>query len=306
VAGAIWQEKSSVDSPLLSPFAALPDFSANAEARRLKGKPLLAVLVAAHVALVGGVAAADAALTDFEPDYLPNFAGLGPGFVPDYIGSDDYRFGVAPFARVSWGERYVDFIANFARANVLEHENWRFGPSGTLRLARDSVEDDVVDRLPDIDATLELGAFVGYVVNTGDDPRNRLRAKISFTHDVLGESDGFVVAASLKKWFPVGRFGAFGVSVGTTYASDDHADTYYSVSAAGSAASGLPIFSAGGGLRDARVTAVFAHPISESVILGAGALYGRMLGDAADSPIVSDRGSKDQFIVGVGGAFLFR
>lgn len=265
---------------------------------------LCATVMTCAVVLGGERVLADANAIAFAPDYLPDFAGVGVGLAPDYIGSDSFRLGVAPIARISRGERYLDVIANFARANILDHPNWRLGPAATLRLGRDDVDDAVVDRLPDIDPTLELGGFVGYVVQAGEDPRTRLRANVSFTHDVLGESDGFVVAASLKKWVPVGRFGALGLSLATTFASDEHADTYFSVTPAGAAASGLPTYDAGAALRDVRVTAVFVHPVSKSVVLGAGALYGRLLGDAADSPIVSQRGSENQLIFGIGGAVM--
>jgi outer membrane protein len=248
--------------------------------------------------------AAQSAVIDFTPDYLPNYAGVGVGLAPDHIGSDDMRFGAAPVGRVSWGERYVDVIANFASANLLDHPNWRLGPAAALRLSRDDVEDPLVDRLPDIDATVEIGGFVAYSIDTEDDPRSRLRVGASVTHDVLGEHDGYVAAASVRKWIPVGRFAAFGLALGTSYGSGNYTDTYFSVTPGGAAASGLPVYEAGAGFRDIRVTAVLVQPISETFVIGAGVLYGRLLGDAADSPIVRDRGSRNQLIFGVGGSIL--
>lgn len=243
---------------------------------------------------------------DFAPSYLPNFVGAGVGFAPDYVGSDDYRFGVAPFGRLSRGARYVDVAANFARVNVLNDPNWRLGPAATLRFGRDDVEDRAVRSLPDIDTTIEVGGFLGYEVAWESAPRRRFNASVSLTHDALGAHDGFVASVSLRKWFPVGRFAAFGMAVGTSYGSEDYADAFFSVTPAGAGASGLPAFDADAGLRDVRVTAVFVQPVSETFIIGAGALYGRLIGDAADSPIVKERGSPDQLIFGIGAAFLFR
>lgn len=262
-------------------------------------------LAAACLALPTHEARADEASLAFAPTYLPSYAGLGVGFAPDYIGSNDYRFGAAPVARWSRGHRSADLIANFARVNLLDHPNWRIGPAGTLRLRRGDVADPVVDRLPSIGATVELGGFVAYSVDVGDDPRQRFAASASVTQDVLGEHEGFVAALSVRKWLPVGRFGALGLALGTSYASADYTDTYYSVTPAGAAASGLRLFEAGAGMRDVRATAVFVQPLSKTFVVGVGALYGRMLGDAADSPIVAERGSRDQFIVGVGAGFLF-
>ena len=163
-------------------------------------------------------------------------------------------------------------MAQFASANLLDYPHWALGPAGALRLARNDVEDSLADRLPGIDATVERG--------------------------------GFVASASLRKWFPVGRLAAFGFAVGTSYGSGDYTDTYFSVTPGGAAASSLPVHEAGAGLRDVRLTAVLAQPISRRVVIGAGALYGRVL-DAADRPIVADRGSRNRLIFGAGGPILF-
>jgi outer membrane protein len=40
--------------------------------------------------------------------------------------------------------------------------------------------------------------------------------------------------------------------------------------------------------------------LSQAWHIGFGARYERLLGDAAESPFVKDRGSPDQFIVGAG------
>lgn len=117
---------------------------------------------------------------------------------------------------------------------------------------------------------------------------------------MVGENDGYVFVASARRWFPIGRFAALGVALGATYGSSDYMDSYFSVSSEGSADSGLPAFTAGSGVRDVRATLVFIRPLSREWQIGAGLLYSRLMDDAADSPIVADRGSRDQFVFGVG------
>jgi len=77
-------------------------------------------------------------------------------------------------------------------------------------------------------------------------------------------------------------------------------DTYFSVSADDAIRSGLPVFAAGSGMRDVRGWVVGMFHLSRNWHLGAGVLYSRLLGDASDSPIVSERGSDNQWIYGVG------
>jgi len=44
---------------------------------------------------------------------------------------------------------------------------------------------------------------------------------------------------------------------------------------------------------------------SENWHLSGGVVYTRLLGDAADSPVVDDRGSKDQIFAGLGIAYAW-
>ena len=265
--------------------------------RRAQAAALATALCAAVAARADGI--------DLAPGYLPNYFGVGVGFAPDYIGSDDFRIAAAPIGRASWGNRYLEVVANFASANVLDHPNWKVGPAGTFRPSRDDVDDAAVRRLPDVDAALELGGFLAYETNLRGEPRRRLRVGASLAHDVTGAHDGYVASASVRKWFPVAQFAAVGVSLGTSYGSGNYADSYFSVTPGGAAASGLQAFDADAGFRDVRATAMFVQPVSPRILLGVGALYGRLLGDAGDSPIVGERGSRDQFIFGLGGAVLF-
>lgn len=261
--------------------------------------------MAACVTALAGGAHAQSKVIDIRPVTLPNYAGFGIGGAPEFMGSEDYTAGAAPVARYSWGNRYVDLLGNYLSVNLLDDERWHAGPAALLRFGRKDPSDRVVDRLDDVDRSLDLGAFVSYTYSNPDEPRDRWVFSADFVHDVTGEHSGAAVAASVRKWFPVARYGLFGLSVGSSYGSDDYMDTYFSVTAKGAAASGLPQFTAGAGVRDVRVTAAFVHPLSRTWIAGVGAMYARLLGDAADTPITDLRGSPDQFLFGLGIARIF-
>ncbi len=75
--------------------------------------------------------------------------------------------------------------------------------------------------------------------------------------------------------------------------------TYYSVTAAGSSASGLPEYIPGSGVRQ-----VFAWPavlvkLNESWIVGAGAYYQRLTDGAANSQIVEQGGDSNHWTYGL-------
>ncbi len=81
--------------------------------------------------------------------------------------------------------------------------------------------------------------------------------------------------------------------------------TYFGVSEAGSVRSGLATYTAEGGLKDIGVQATMTYQLTDRWGLVGRASYTRLLGDAANSPIVQGEGSADQFRGGVGLSFKF-
>ncbi|MEM9057655.1 MAG: MipA/OmpV family protein, partial [Pseudomonadota bacterium] len=62
----------------------------------------------------------------------------------------------------------------------------------------------------------------------------------------------------------------------------------------------LPVYDAGGGLRDIGVDAYSIVSFSERSGVFLRAAFNRLLGDFADSPIVDPEGSANQWFAGVG------
>lgn len=239
-------------------------------------------------------------------DAFPNFVSLGVGAAPDYLGSDDYFVGAAPAISLDLGPARFKMLGNWAMLDVLTDTNWTLGPAAILRFGRNDVNDAVVSQLGNIDNTIELGVSLGYEFVAEDNPFKRLSVGVDVVHDVGGVHDDFVVNAFARGIYPLPwRGGAAAVTLGTTIVGDDYADTYFSVSPGQSALTGLSAFSAGGGPRDLRAGFGLFQSLSKNWHVGTGVLYGRMLGDADSSPIVSDRGSRNQFIFGLGVAYTW-
>jgi outer membrane protein len=258
---------------------------------------MIAGLLALLAAKPGQAAEGGLALV---PGALPNYVGLGVGVANDYVGSDELAPGGLPLARLSWENRYVTLEGNYLAANVINHPVIRVGPAGLYRFGRDHVDDNSVDHLPSIDDTVELGGFAGLEFVAEDDPRKRIYLSIDFLHDVADSHDGYVVSAAARAWYPLARATEFGVSVATSYGSEDYMSTFFSIGSEGAARSGLAAYDASDGLRDARVTVLVIQSLSKNWHVGAGVLYSRLLSEAADSPIVDDRGSANQIVGGIG------
>lgn len=236
--------------------------------------------------------------TGLTPPIKGDFFILGAGFGPEYIGAEDTIWAVAPAGQFTFDRGQFLLQANYLTLDLITKDSWSLGPAGLLRFGRSDVENAQVDALPDIDLTVELGLHGGYTWNP-EDLRRRGGVGGSILFDVGGVHDGYLVSANIRQWLPVGRFSALGIAVGATYGSDDYTDTFFGIDADGAADSGLPIFPARGGGRDVRVAAVYVQPVSDRWAVGAGFLYARLLGDAADSPVALAR---DQVYFGIGGA----
>jgi len=271
-----------------------------------KQKTLTVVLAGTIVLLVIFAGGARALEAPFSIEQLPRVVGIGAGIVPDYEGSDDYTFGLAPFARYNFkGQaRYLLLNAFELQCNLLNHPWLRLGPSLNYRFGRDDgVEDDVVKRMEEIDGTLEGGGFVGVEFIDGANPRKRFLASVDFLGDLSGSHDGYTILASARFWYPLSRMFDFGMGVSTTYASGNFMSTYFSVSQRDADRTGLPVYDADSGFKDVRLLPALVMHLSEKWHLGVGVQYRRLLGDAEDSPVVDERGSADQWIVGAGVAY---
>jgi len=243
----------------------------------------------------------------FEVPGVRNFVAGAVGFVPDYLGSDDYMFGAAPMGIIRFGdtERYARLVVTDLNVNLLDSKTWSLGPAVNWRFGRSDVDDKAVDSMSDIDGTVEVGAFGGWTWVGQDDPRHRFSVGTEVLFDVGGEHDGYLISGSVKYFQPVLRPLTLTIGASLTYGSGDYMDTYFGVNAGNVGSSGLSAFKADSGLRDLRVPLMAIFSFSENWHLAGGVVYTRLLGDAADSPVVDKRGSKDQFFAGVGIAYAW-
>lgn len=119
------------------------------------------------------------------------------------------------------------------------------------------------------------------------------------------ESDGFCARLSARYWHQIHPAVDLHLGGGFIYGNDKYTDHYFGVNADNVSSSGLPAFKAEGGMNEYFLTAGAAVYLSREWVLGAGVRYGRITGDAADSPIVNERGSENQVMAGIGIAYIW-
>lgn len=190
------------------------------------------------------------------------------------------------------------------RANLLNREDLEFGPLANLTFGRDKdVSSTVVRQLGTIDDAYEAGVFGAFAIPVGGS--DRIRIAVQGALDVSGVHDGYVLSATAAYTTTIGSRGSLSFDVGASYADDGYARTYFGVTAAGSAASGLASFAAKGGLKDVGGSVTASYRIGSNWSLVGYAGYKHLMGDFADSPIVKGAGNANQLSGGLGIAFAF-
>ena len=262
----------------------------------------------AVVLFLGIAGSAQAVDSPFVIDNVPNVVGVGVAMVPDYLGSDNYQGAAAPFFRWTFAgqERYLQFMVTELSLNLVNRPDFALGPVLNIRFGRnDDVEDDRVKEMEEIDDTLEVGAFASYIWRDQKNPRHRFIASVEALFDVGDVHNGGVGLANLRYWYPVNKPIDVLIGVGTTFGSSSYMDTYFGVDTKDARKSDLDEFTAGKGFRDWNATTAMVFHFSETWHLGVGVKYFMLVDDAANSPIVEDQGSTDQWVAGFGLAYAW-
>ena len=264
---------------------------------QMKLRNLVAVASCALAAAVPGAAFAQAGI--FDPQEGVNTIFLGIGSAPDFMGSDDNQVVPAVIARYYFSNtrRYVQLLGPQLSLNLLNNEDWQFGPQLVYRAARDDdVDNSVVKQMRKVDSEVEIGLFVARVWKLSNDPRHRFTLRADF-----GSGEGEFGTATANLWLPVSPRMMLNFGGGLSYGSSKWTNNYFGVNGSDIALypslGGRP-YNAGSGMYDFRINAGGIYHINKTWHVGAGFRYSQLQGDAADSPIVTQQGNKNQYIFG--------
>lgn len=211
--------------------------------------------------------------------------GAGAQYTPDYFGADDYSFGPAGTLRFDYlrlpggfefgSQRVVGFIEGFA-------------PRGSLRYigSRKASDNPELRGLENVDAALELGLGLGYEAQyfrVFGDVRYGLIGHSAWVGDfgadaILRPNENLIV-----NFGPRADWGGSGFMNSYFRVTDSEADE-----------SGLDAYTPDIGFYSVGVELNARYSLSENWGVEGTATYDRLIGDAADSPIVQ-LGTENQF-----------
>ncbi|MDX6805068.1 MipA/OmpV family protein [Terrihabitans rhizophilus] len=252
-----------------------------------------AALLAAFAAATHTASAADALL---DPTPMANadtdlviIIGAGGRFQPAYEGASETE--VSPFPIIDLEYLRIPGLGQFGGK---KGGGFSIGASFESVGERDSSEYDDLEGLNDVSATYQLGVKAGYEWDFAE-IYGAARYAFGGAHGVVGEIGANAIFRPSAQWeIKAGPVVAF--------ASSDYMDTYFSVTPGESINTGgrLGAYEAKGGLKSAGVVAEARYEFRPDWFVNADASYTRLVGDAADSPIVSDAGDENQFTFGLG------
>jgi MipA family protein len=251
----------------------------------------------------------------FAGDWLT--LGIGVGYGPSYEGSDDYVVFPAPIAQGSvsgfdFGARgpglYVDLVRD---GNNDSGVKFLAGPLVRVRFDRRSdIKDSVVRALGKEDVAIELGATAGVSFSKVLNPFDTFTLSTDVQWDVAGAHGGRLISPGISYSTPLSAAIFTNLSLSATHVDGDYAETYFSIDAAGSTASGLPVFDADSGWKSYGASLLAGVDLSGDARDGGWAMFGlvsysRLTGDARRSPVTAIRGDADQWFLAGGISYTF-
>jgi MipA family protein len=230
--------------------------------------------------------------------WIVDFGGYGV-VEPTYEGSKHYILGFKPQIDVweAGSREWLTFPNDAVSFALYETSNFRAGAAGALTLQSPYHGEDIDFRLGAAEADLAGGAFAEYY------PLAYMRTRIELLQGITGNTG---LAANLSADFIWRACPDCTLTLGPRLqiTNGQYASDYFSTQNAQKTGVYLPYHAEGGVLSSgAELTGKYdwTKQVSSKFFLD----YNQLVGDAADNPRVSLRGTSEQFIFGAGASYKF-
>jgi outer membrane protein len=275
-------------------------------------------LLALTLVISCGAASAQTPATNPMPDGSRDmYVGLGVIAAPDYLGASEKRTGALPLIQAQWSNGM--FIAGLsAGMHLSRRDDLEFGPllaidggrdqDGTqhvggvnpvmgFQTGRIASSGEGLVGMPDVKARLQGGAFLNYYLTPS------LRLGSSVLYGAGNARDGTLLHIGVQQMAAeIAPHHRLSLSAGLNLVSRNYNAGFFGVTPEEALASGHPVYSPGGGLRDVYVGAGWNWALSPAWMVASAARLSRLRGDARNSPLVE---RPTNFTVSTGLAYRF-
>lgn len=180
---------------------------------------------------------------------------------------------------------------------IIDLGQFQLGPVGKLAWPRYASQYSQLSGLGDVDWALQIGGYATVWAT----PWLRLRGEV---RQGIGGETGLTGDLFADVIVPLGQFRLSG-GPRMTLQSTPALSPYFSITAAQSAASGLPVYNVSGGFYSYGAGGQVEYFFNRQWQVHALVEYERISDSAANSPLVTMRGSPNQFTFGAGATYTF-
>ncbi|THF58508.1 MipA/OmpV family protein [Ollibium composti] len=218
---------------------------------------------------------------------------------PNFEGGKKYLLSAQPI--ISLGKAGPE--ARFSSRNdnislaLVDDGHVRAGLTGKFLWGRDNSADKLKGLEP-VKWGGEAGGFFEFY------PTDWMRVRSEVRHGIRSHS-GVVADFAADAFYDVTPDVRISGGPRLSLATAKYFDAYYGVDAAESAASGLSEYHPGSGLKLVGVGGAITWKVTDPMTASLFGEYSRLMGPAADSSLVKERGSPDQFMIGVSTSYRF-
>ena len=242
--------------------------------------------------------ATPAAAQDSDKEDYRVRVGLGGQLKPKFNGSDETQ--VLPLfdLDLARGDNEFPFEApdDSFGIRLLSKGGFSLGPAANIQSKRK--ESDVGAPVGKVKTTIEVGGFVEYELSDSFRLRSELRKG-------LGGHDGLVGSFGADYISRDGDKYVFSIGPRALFSNARFQRAYFGVDPEAALASGLPSYSPDGGIYAVAAASGLTYQFNPRFGMFGYARYEYLVGDAADSPIVREFGSRNQLSGGLGLSYTF-
>lgn len=224
--------------------------------------------------------------------------GIGGYTANEYLGSSKFEFGPMPILDVNWRDR-IWLRGRTLGVNAFKNDWLRFGPLVRVDTGRDSGDSRNIKGVHDVNASAEFG---GFIEGTHKLPGSleTLSLRLAIYQGVGGGHDGMIIRPRLQYTRRFWLAFYLQANIFANWANGPYMRSYFSITDADASRTKFNKYVAKSGFRDVGTSVAITFSFAEHWGVLLRGRYARLLGNAADSPIVRDGGSRDQYFLGAG------
>lgn len=220
--------------------------------------------------------------------------GGGGRYTPEYEGGRDMHFEARPYFDITWydingRERTFLNVDDGLGIYLLSTERFKLAPLLTVREGRRESRSTDLRGLGNVDPGLQVGGLFEYQPHDCCTIFAKVRRDVGDEDGLFGDLGADLTAPIAQRhWFVNFR-------LTTTWADSKGVQPLFGITPAQSARSGLATYTPGSGMRNVTAEPALIYDFNGHWALAGRFTYERLVGDAADSPLVRTRGDANQY-----------